>query len=96
MRLYTFGSPRVGNAVFAEWFEQEIEVRFVWMVCVGGGLRVRIFVRVGGVCGLSRGSRRAGVAGVRAREAVTLTASSPSHPPTSSTQPAARAPTVHP
>jgi len=27
VRLYTYGSPRVGNSVFAEWFESQIEVR---------------------------------------------------------------------
>lgn len=25
VRLYTYGSPRVGNSVFAEWFESQIE-----------------------------------------------------------------------
>lgn len=26
VRLYTYGSPRVGNSVFAEWFESQIKV----------------------------------------------------------------------
>lgn len=27
VRLYTYGSPRVGNSVFADWFESQIKVR---------------------------------------------------------------------
>ncbi|PSC76800.1 alpha beta-hydrolase [Micractinium conductrix] len=28
VRLYTFGSPRVGNAIFAQWFEEQIAVHW--------------------------------------------------------------------
>ena len=26
VRVYSFGSPRVGNQVFAEWFEEVVQV----------------------------------------------------------------------
>lgn len=30
VRLYSYGSPRVGNAVFAEWFREYVKVRARW------------------------------------------------------------------
>lgn len=27
VRVFTFGSPRVGNAIFAEWYESKVQVR---------------------------------------------------------------------
>ena len=37
VRLYTFGSPRVGNAIFAQWFEEQIAVSWGGGGWGGGG-----------------------------------------------------------
>jgi predicted lipase len=46
VRVYTFGSPRVGNLIFAQWFEGVVQVR-----CRHGLGKFELDVTMGGMSG---------------------------------------------